>query len=96
MVVRVAADTENSRMTTLSLELPENVLAALRCAPEDFSGEMRLAAAITWYEEGKISQEIASQVAGLCRTDFLLALAGRAKDSFRVDEADLDRELSRG
>ena len=41
-------------MTTLTLELPENVLAALRCAPEDFSDEIRLAAAMTWYEEGKI------------------------------------------
>ena len=83
-------------MTTLTLELPENVLAALRCAPEDFPDEMRLAAAMMWYEEGKVSQEVASQIAGLCRTDFLLALARRGKESFRVDSADLDRELARG
>jgi predicted HTH domain antitoxin len=83
-------------VTTLTLELPENVLAALRCAPEDFSDEIRLAAAVTWYEEAKVSQEVASQIAGLCRTDFLLALARRGKESFHVDPADLDRELARG
>jgi len=83
-------------MTTFTLELPESVLAALRCTPEDFSSEMRLAAAATWYEQGKASQEVASQIAGLTRTDFLLALARMGKDSFRVDPADLDRELERG
>ncbi len=83
-------------MTTLTLELPESVLSALRIAPADFPAAMRLAAAVTWYEDGKISQEIASQIAGLDRTDFLLALARMGRDSFRVDMADLDRELSRG
>ena len=82
-------------MTTLTLELPENVLAALRCSPEDFPNEMRLAAAVTWYQDGRISQEVASQISGLCRTDFLLALARMGKDSFQVDLADLDRELTR-
>ena len=82
-------------MTTVTLELPESVLAALRFAPEDFPREMRLAAAVTWYENGKVSQEVAAQIAGLCRTDFLLALARMGRASFQVDLADLDRELSR-
>jgi len=82
-------------MPSLTLELPESVLAALRLSPADFPGEMRLAAAVTWYEDGKVSQEVASQIAGLCRTDFLLALARMGRDSFRVDLADLDRELAR-
>ncbi|MEX2015690.1 MAG: UPF0175 family protein [Candidatus Hydrogenedentales bacterium] len=83
-------------MPKLTFDLPENLLAALRIAPEDFPGEVRLAAAVAWYEEGKISQEIAAQVAGLSRTDFLLALARLGRNSFQVDLADLDRELSRG
>ena len=83
-------------MTTLTLEFPENVFAALRCSPADFPKEMRLAAAVTWYEDGKVSQEVASEIAGLCRTDFLLALARMGRDSFRVDLVDLDRELARG
>lgn len=82
-------------MATLTLELPESVLAALRLSPSDISAELRLAAAATWYENGKISQEMAAQVAGLCRTDFLLALTRMGKDSFHVDLDELDRELAR-
>jgi len=57
---------------------------------------MRLAAAIHWYERGEISQEKAAQVAGLDRTNFLLALAQEGEDAFVVDFADLDREFQRG
>ncbi|MCL4692515.1 MAG: UPF0175 family protein [Candidatus Hydrogenedentes bacterium] len=83
-------------MATLTLELPESVLAALRLSPADFPGELRLAAAVTWYENGKVSQEIAAQLAGLNRTDFLLALARMGRDSFQVDMKDLDEEFRRG
>lgn len=83
-------------MATLTMEMPDKVLAALRNNPEQFAGEMRLAAAALWYEEGRVSQEVAAQIAGLGRTDFLLALARLGKDSFQVDFADLDKELTRG
>jgi predicted HTH domain antitoxin len=49
--------------------------------PEEFKNEMRLAAAAVWYEQGKVSQEMAVKIAGMNRTDFLLALARRGKDS---------------
>ena len=83
-------------MTTVTLEFPEIVFAALRCAPEELASEMRLAAAAVWYGQGKVSQEMAARIAGLTRTDFLLALARMGRDSFHVDFADLDRELNRG
>lgn len=57
---------------------------------------LRLAAAIHGYERGKISQEKAAHVAGLDRTDFLLALAREQADAFVVDIDDLKRELDRG
>ena len=41
---------------------------------------MRLAAAIHWFKRGEISQEKAAQVAGLDRTDFLLALARKGEE----------------
>jgi len=83
-------------MTTLTVEVPEKMFAVMRCAPEEFSREMRLAAAATWYEQGKISQEIAAQMAGLDRVDILLALSRMGKNSFQVDFDDLDRELALG
>lgn len=78
------------------MEMPEKVFTAMRFDPEEFAKEMRLAAAVTWYEQSRISQEVAARIAGLNRTDFLLALARMGKDSFKVDFADLDKELARG
>ena len=80
----------------ITLELDEDVLSALRRSPDEFAREMRLAAAIHWYERGEISQEKAAAVAGLDRTDFLLALAHEGADAFVVDFADLAKELQRG
>jgi predicted HTH domain antitoxin len=83
-------------MTKVTLELPEEIFSASRRSPEEFVRGMRLAAAIHWYERGEISQEKAAQVAGLDRTDFLLALAREQADAFVVDIEDLKRELDRG
>lgn len=83
-------------MTTVTMEMPEKAFAALRFAPDEFANGMRLAAAVTWYEQSKISQELAAKIAGLNRTDFLMSLARMGKDSFQVDFDDLDKELSRG
>ncbi len=41
-------------------------------------------------------QEWAAKIAGMDRTDFLLALARMGKDSFVVDFENLDKELARG
>ena len=83
-------------MTQVNVELPETVYSVLHCGPDELSGELRLAAAVQWYGQGRISQEQAAEIAGLDRTDFLLALARLGKDSFAVDFEDLDRELARG
>lgn len=82
-------------MPTITMNLPDEAFAALRRSPIEFAREMRLAAAIHWYSRGEISQERAAEIAGLDRTDFLLALAERHVDVFRVDWESLDEELSR-
>ena len=71
-------------MQKVTLELPEDVFSALRRSPEEFARELRLAAAIHWYERGEISQEKAARVADLDRTDFLLALAREKANAFVV------------
>jgi predicted HTH domain antitoxin len=83
-------------MTTVSFDLPEDVFSALRRSPEEFVRALRLAAAIHWYARGELSQEKAASIAGLDRTDFLLALAREQVDAFVVDFNDLQRELDRG
>jgi predicted HTH domain antitoxin len=61
-------------MVQMTLEMPEEALAALRKEPQDFARELRLAAAVKWYELKLLSQERAANVAGLSRADFLAAL----------------------
>jgi predicted HTH domain antitoxin len=83
-------------MHKVSFDLPDDVFSALRRSPEEFARELRLAAAVHWYERGEVSQEKAARIAGLDRTDFLLALAREKANAFVVDFADLKRELDRG
>ena len=83
-------------MPRVTLELPEDVFSALRRSPEEFARELRLAAAIHWYERGDVSQEKAARIAGMDRSDFLAALAREKADAFVVDFDDLKRELERG
>ena len=44
-------------MAGLIVQLPESAFAALRKDPGEFAGEMRIAAAVKWYELGMLSQE---------------------------------------
>jgi len=50
---------------------------ALRLAPDEFAREMRIAAAVQWYSQGKVSQEKASELADLSRMEFLEELRQR-------------------
>jgi predicted HTH domain antitoxin len=83
-------------MKEITLQISEEAFAALRRSPDEFAREMRLAAAIHWYEHGEISQEKAAEIAGLDRTDFLLELARQRENVFVVEMSDLAKELERG
>ena len=83
-------------MTQVTVDLPDEAVTALRDDPDHLKQDLSLAAAVSWYQAGRISQEVAASIAGLDRTDFLLSLARMGRDSFIVDFADLERELSRG
>lgn len=75
--------------------MPDDVFSALRLSPDEFGVELRLAAAIHWYERGQVAQEKAARIAGLDRTDFLRGLAREGAEAFIVDFDGLDRELGR-
>ena len=83
-------------MPRVTLDLPEEVFSALRRSPQEFARDLRLAAAIHWYERGEVSQEKAARIAGMDRSDFLAALARERANAFVVDFDDLKRELERG
>jgi len=59
---------------TIKIEIPIGVFSVLKQTTEEFAMSMRIAAAVLWYEQGMVSQETASEIAGLCQEDFIMAL----------------------
>jgi len=82
-------------MVQMTLEIPEEALAALRKDPESFAKEMRLAAAVKWYELRLLSQGRAARVAGLSRADFLDALGRFGVTPFQYGADEIIEEANR-
>ncbi|WP_233258437.1 UPF0175 family protein [[Phormidium] sp. ETS-05] len=69
-------------MSSITIDVPPEIFSARRLPPEEFAQDMRLAAAIYWYQRGEVSQEKAALIAGLNRRDFIAALARDEVDVF--------------
>jgi len=81
-------------MQTVSLEIPTTTFAALGESPDDFVSEMRIAAAVKWYELGRLSQGKAAEVAGLSRSAFIDALSRFKVSPIQYTEKELIEELT--
>jgi predicted HTH domain antitoxin len=78
----------------LKLDMPDGAFSALRKNPDEFTSELRLAAAVKWYEMGIISQEKAAEIAGLSRTNFITSLSRFKVSPFQYTADEIDKELS--
>ena len=78
----------------VSVELPREALSALRQDPTTFVSEMRLAAAVKWYEMERISQAKAAEIAGISRAAFLTALAQFDVSPFQTTISELVEEVN--
>jgi len=80
---------------SIAIEFPETVFSALRRLPKEFVQEMRLAAAVKWYELQLISQAKAAEIAGINRHDFLNALSRFNVSPFQFTPEELLDEVER-
>lgn len=82
-------------MVRMTIEVPQEALAALRKDPAGFAQEMRLAAAVKWYELQLISQGRAAEIAGLSRAEFIDALGRFRVSPFQCSAEELCEEANR-
>ncbi len=80
----------------IHIDLPEDAFAALRSSPDELAAEMRLTAAVKWYEQERVSQARAAELAGLTRSAFLQALAHFSTSPFQTTPEELRREVEGG
>jgi len=81
-------------MTQVLVQIPEATPVALGLSPERIGGALVLAAAVQWFESGKLSCGAAAELAGLSKTVFLERLNDFGVSVFRQSEEELREEFA--
>ena len=78
---------------TVQFDLPESAFSILRSTPDAFVRELRLAAAVKWFETGRLSQSKAAELAGVSREEFHEVLSRYDVSVFQLTPEELRQEL---
>lgn len=81
-------------MTVVQVAFDNDLFSTLRKSPEEIAREIRLAAAIVWYAQGRVSQGRAAELAGVSRSAFLDALSASGVSASQETLEDLDEGLA--
>jgi predicted HTH domain antitoxin len=77
----------------ISFTINRDIFSALRQDPDHFVPELRLAAAVKWYELGMISQAKAAEIAGLSRNEFIIELTRYKVSPFQYNSDEINEEV---
>lgn len=81
-------------MTQLTLDMPREAFSILRKDPEEFTRELRIAAAVKWYELELVSQGRAAEIAGVTRAELITALGQYKVSPFQYTADEVLAELN--
>ena len=79
-------------MTQIILDISPGAMSALRKGPDELAEEMKTAAVVQWYAEGRVSQSKAAEILGVSRTRFLNELYRRKVPAVGADINQLREE----
>lgn len=81
-------------MSHVIIDIPDDLLLVLREQPEEVAQAARLAAAIYYLRDKRLSLGQAARLAGLTRLNFLDVLAARGIPAFDLTVADAVAEVA--
>ena len=77
----------------IPIEIPDASLSITKERPDEFGRSLRIAAAVKWYELGRISQSKAAELIGCSRTELFDHLRDYKVSFIQMSPEDLENEL---